>query len=756
MKSFTHLILCALLFTAYIAKAQLVVYTEGLQPGMTFNEFGGSNPGATTDDATVAHTGTTSLKVVVGAAGYVGGAVKAAAPTNLSTYNALTFWVKASAAKTLNTAGFANNGSANVYQTEYRMIPITTTWTKVTIPIPNPAKLNAEDGLFHYAEGGDEGAYTIWFDDIQFETIALGAITASIATETLSKSVGDAFAPSGLTCSINGVALSVEPGNFTFTSSNTSVATVSAVGVGAAVGIGSANITAKIGTTNATGTLTVNVGAAPSAPTVAAPTPTRPSSDVISVFSGAYTDLPGTNFFPNWGQTTVVSDVLIAGNPTKKYANFNYEGTQFASPVNVSAMQFLHIDFWSSTTNSFDVFLINIPPLTQREQKITLSPTLPGWNSLDIPLLSYTTMNLTGIGQLKLEGRPSGGAVYLDNIYFYKAPVVPTAPIVAAPDPTRLPANVISLFSGVYTNVAGTDWFPDWMQATVVSDVNIAGNPTKRYAGLNYQGVQFTPAVDASSMTNLHFDYWSYNCTAFDVSFINTTPATVEKKITVNPTLSGWNSFDIPLSSYSPQIALNNIGQFKFEGTPSGTSLVYLDNIYFWKPPIIPVEMTSFKAKTANNTTILNWQTASERDNQGFSIERSANGSSYTAIGQVKGNGTSNTVHDYTFIDATPSVGSNYYRLRQTDLSGKATLSAVVSVLFGKGGLIVKSNVVHNTLDVTTNDEAETPLSIFNLSGQQVYSGKVQGSSSIDVSAFAAGLYIIRTAAGEVGRFVKE
>jgi hypothetical protein len=760
MKKITIILLCAFFINVFNANAQLSVYAEGLQPGMSFNEFGGSNPGATTDDATVAHSGTTSLKVVVGAANYVGGAIKAAAPTNLSAYNALTFWVKASAAKTLNTAGIFNNGASAVYQTEYRNVAVTTTWTKVTIPIPNPAKMTAEDGWFHYAEGGDEGAYTLWFDDIQFENTTVGATVATMATETLNKSVGDAFAASGLTCTIGGVPLAVEPANFTFTSSNAGVANVSAAGIGSALSVGSAMITAKLGTTNVSGTLTVNVSAAPSGPTIAAPTPTRPVSDVISVFSNAYTDLAATNFFPNWGQTTQVTDVLIAGNATKKYANFNYEGTQFATPINASTMQFLHIDYWSSTVNSFDVFLINIPPLAQKEQKVTLTPTLSGWNSLDIPLSAYSTINLTGIGQFKLEGRPSGGIVYLDNIYFYKAVVAATAPTVAAPNPTRLPANVISLFSGVYTDVAGTDWFPDWGgQSTVVTEVPIAGNPTKKYASLSYQGVQFLNPINTVSpatMTTLHFDLWTSSCTAFDVSLINTSPATVEQKFTVNPTLSGWNSIDIPLTAY-PNINLTNIGQFKLEGTPSGTSIVYLDNIYFWRPPVIPVELVSFKGKAVNNTTVLNWNTASERDNQGFTIERSTDATNYSAVGQVKGNGTTSAPHDYKFTDNAPASGSNYYRLRQTDVNGKETMSSVVSVVFGKsGGLIIKSNLVHEALDVTVGEAELGPLSIFNLSGQLMYSAKVQGTQRIDVSAFAAGMYIVRTASGAESRFVKQ
>ena len=156
---------------------------------------------------------------------------------------------------------------------------------------------------------------------------------------------------------------------------------------------------------------------------------------------------------------------------------------------------------------------------------------------------SYSAIALNNIGQFKLEGRPSGGTVYLDNIYFYKSTVVtPTAPTVAAPTPTKLAANVLSVFSDAYTDIAGTDFFPNWGQSTVVTDVLVAGNNTKKYANINYQGVQFASPVNAATMTNLHIDYWSSTVNSFDVFLINTSPATVEQKVTLTPTLSGWNS----------------------------------------------------------------------------------------------------------------------------------------------------------------------------------------------------------------------
>lgn len=428
MKSITSILVLALTLSANCLLAQLPIFTDAYATGVTFAAFGGSVNDVTIDN-TVFQSGTSSIKIAVPAAGYTGGALVADVAKNLTTYNAISFWIKGSAAKTLNVAGLSNDAATAVYQTELEKVAVTTTWTKIIIPIPDASKLTAEKGLMHFAEGSDEGAYTIWLDNIQYETLAAGVIgtaTATMATETLSRSIGDSFGPSGLTATypVNSVATKVtlKPAHFSYTSSTPTVATVNALGVGSCLAAGTTNVTAKLGAVNVTGTLTVNVAAA-AAPAVAAPTPVRLAANVISLFSNAYTDVAGTDWFPNWGQTTIVTDVQIATNPTKKYSNFNYQGVQFANPVNVTTMGYLHIDLWTPSMTSFKVFLINIPPLTQFEQSVTLTPTLSGWNSFDIPLSSFPAVVKTGIGQFKLESVPSGTTAFLDNIYFFKTGV---------------------------------------------------------------------------------------------------------------------------------------------------------------------------------------------------------------------------------------------------------------------------------------------------------------------------------------------
>ncbi|MBW4360052.1 hypothetical protein KZH69_06100, partial [Flavobacterium sp. NAS39] len=159
-------------------------------------------------------------------------------------------------------------------------------------------------------------------------------------------------------------------------------------------------------------------GITPTSPTAAAPTPTVAAPNVISLFSsGAYTDLVGTNWNPSWGQSTVYEEVLVSGNATKKYSNFNYQGVVLQSPVDASNMAKLHLDVWSLDCTALKVFLV---PTTGAEKSITLNPTLLGWNSFDINLADYTNVDTKSIKELKFESVTAGTTVYIDNIYFAK------------------------------------------------------------------------------------------------------------------------------------------------------------------------------------------------------------------------------------------------------------------------------------------------------------------------------------------------
>jgi hypothetical protein len=203
--------------------AQYVVFGDDYAPGVAFVAFGGSVNTLSVDN-TQFNTGSASLKIPV-TTGYTGGALVAATPKDLSTYNALTFWAKNDQpAYRLDGVGIGNTaaGATTLFALERNGITLNSTWTKYYIPIPVSSKLTAEIGLFHFAEGSGQGAYNIWIDDIQYENVPGGIIgtpTASFKTETISKEVGATFSPNDCvsTYPVNGVNQQMQTSRAYFT-----------------------------------------------------------------------------------------------------------------------------------------------------------------------------------------------------------------------------------------------------------------------------------------------------------------------------------------------------------------------------------------------------------------------------------------------------------------------------------------------------------------------------------------------------------
>jgi hypothetical protein len=592
------------------------IFTDAFAKNVDFQAFQGSKLDAVSIDATTKQVGTSSLKIIVpgpndATGGYAGGALVTSIARDLTKYNAITFWAKASVAAKLNVIGTGNdNTGTSQYWAEQAELPLTTTWTKYTLPLPLASKLSAEKGLFHFAEGHENNAgYTIWLDDLKFETLTtITTPRPTIPTATVSMEIGGTarVEGSGVTFAVGGVdqKLTTAPAYFTYTSSAPAVATVSTAGVITAVSAGTAQVTATLGSTAATGTVTVTAVAAPAA---AAPTPATPAGDVIALFSGPYTNRAVDTWSATWDQADV-ADVQLGGNATKKYTNLVFAGIEFTSaPIDARAMTHLHLDVYGYDDASLKVKLVDFGANgafgggDDTEHEVSLSPTSTpkllknAWSSLDIPLAAFTGMTGRGkVAQMILSG--SSRTLYVDNVYFWKVPG-PLAPTVAAPTPTVAAANVVSLFSNAYPNVPVGTWSAGWDQADL-ADVQVAGNDTKKYTNLVFAGIEFTsPTVNASTMTHFHMDVWTPDSTAapkaFKVKLVDFGPNGTfgggdDKEHEVSVTRAGtpslvtgsWVSIDLPLSAFSGMTTRGAVAQMILSGD---LSTVYVDNVYFYR-----------------------------------------------------------------------------------------------------------------------------------------------------------------------------
>ncbi len=95
---------------------------------------------------------------------------------------------------------------------------------------------------------------------------------------------------------------------------------------------------------------------------------------------------------------------------------------------------------------------------------------------------------------------------------------------------------------------------------------------------------------------------------------------------------------------------------------------------------ILPSGLVLFEGKNENESNILLWQTAGERNNAYFIVEHGIDGRSFKPIGSLRGAGNSGVNRYYSFTHHEPSPGMNYYRLQQVDFDGKFTYSEVVSI----------------------------------------------------------------------------
>jgi hypothetical protein len=179
----------------------------------------------------------------------------------------------------------------------------------------------------------------------------------------------------------------------------------------------------------------------------------------------------------------------------------------------------------------------------------------------------------------------------------------------------------------------------------------------------------------------------------------------------------------------------------------------------------LAVEMSTLSArKQSNNTIAVLWKTAKEEGNNAFTIERSADGLSYSTIGKVAGEKNSTVEKSYNFSDATPLQGVNYYRIKSVALDGKEAISKVVSVNFSekaKTALQVYPNPAYSALqlEVMSEEEAAKTVQVYDLAGRVILTQnatltKGLNSISLDVNAILAGTYLVKVGS-EVSRFVK-
>lgn len=166
----------------------------------------------------------------------------------------------------------------------------------------------------------------------------------------------------------------------------------------------------------------------------------------------------------------------------------------------------------------------------------------------------------------------------------------------------------------------------------------------------------------------------------------------------------------------------------------------------------LPVKYISFTGVSINNSSVLNWITASETNNKEFEIERSFDGTNFEMVGKVKGNGNVSTTSNYTFIDAlnkTSKPSVIFYRLKQVDFDGGYNYSKTIQIT-NENKLVVElsPNPVNDKLNIVTNANTTQFIEILDINGKVYVSQEISASSvngtEINTSSLSRGIYLIK------------
>ena len=351
-----------------VGSAGPLVFVDDLVDA-SFQPFGNALGGVHTDTAEK-HAGFSSLRIDVPSAGcpgsdgnhfcYAGGAVVANSPRDLSAFSALTFWAKASVPAQFDQAGLGNdNTGTSKYIASEGALAISTTWTKYYLPIPLPAKLVAERGLFFFAASNQAGnGYSIWLDDVQFEQVdpsILGPARPKVASRSVNVKPGAALPLNGtVTFAVNGAdqTLAATSAWFTWTSSNPAVAAVDASGIGTALAFGSANLTATLGDAAAVGALAVVV---PGGGTLPGPLQIFTDDFIgtgFQAFSNALGTLKVTTAEHHAGTSSIQVHVPSNGCAGASLTTFCYAGGALVAATPQDLSLFNVLTFWAKASSA--------------------------------------------------------------------------------------------------------------------------------------------------------------------------------------------------------------------------------------------------------------------------------------------------------------------------------------------------------------------------------------------------------------------
>lgn len=236
---------------------------------------------------------------------------------------------------------------------------------------------------------------------------------------------------------------------------------------------------------------------------------------------------------------------------------------------------------------------------------------------------------------------------------------------------------------------------------------------------------------------SIYFDFGDYN--------IGTTPGVAANYslLARGNTASNFTVVPTAIASVAGDRVIFTMNANAIPVNSSGTGYYTIGTT---NPPVspLPVDLVEFKAEVCEKDVCLNWKTASEINNDYFSIERSGDALNWNEIKRVKGAGNSQRTLNYSSMDYEPLPGISYYRLKQTNYDKNFKYSKIESIEFAnKSQVGIYPNPNNGTLNLN-NCKAYDKVTITDVLGRKVYSAEVQKDHmQLDLNTLDSGTYFI-------------
>ncbi|MEO6330333.1 MAG: T9SS type A sorting domain-containing protein [Ginsengibacter sp.] len=224
----------------------------------------------------------------------------------------------------------------------------------------------------------------------------------------------------------------------------------------------------------------------------------------------------------------------------------------------------------------------------------------------------------------------------------------------------------------------------------------------------------------------------------------------VEFKVVVND--PGPNSFVAPIVNIA---RIKGLSDANVNFVDDGTAIINPGNLSLGGP--LPATLVSFAGTgLQNNKVQLDWNTLMEVNCSQYKVERSVDGSFFYEVSAVSGNGTTTLKHFYSITDDVSSAAGSvvYYRLKQLDIDGKASLSKVIVVKLK--GLNKQISISPNpftsylNINVDWNDSEIIIAKVIDVQGREIISRSIQMNKGLnyisiqELSKLSAGNYFIQ------------